>query len=77
MNVASNRSAPAEALSALAKDEDEYVRGYVASNLSTPAEALSALAKDEDEYVRGCASENLAKREQNENLVRQFVRLCL
>ena len=75
--IAQSEKTPARLLMILAKDEYANVRRIVAANLSTPAEVLSALAKDEDEYVRGCASENLAKREQNENLVRQFVRLCL
>lgn len=52
-NVAQNDDTPAEVLSALAHDADDYVRSYVASNAAdTPVEVLSALATDEDTDAR-------------------------
>ena len=75
--VAANPSAPIELLVSLLKNEDVYVRRCVATNPSAPVEVLVSLLKDEDVYVRECAKDNLSSRKQNENLVRQYVRLCL
>jgi len=56
--LASNSSTPAETLTMLAKDGDEYVRQTVASNSSTPAETLAMLANDSNSDVRWAVASN-------------------
>ena len=53
--VAYNSNTPAEALTILASDSDNYVRRGVAYNSNTPAEVLTTLAGDPNEYVRRAA----------------------
>lgn len=56
--VARNTNTPADVLSKLSADSDEYVRYRVAENPSTPADVLTKLSTDPDEHVRRTVADN-------------------
>ena len=53
--VAYNSNTPAEVLTTLASDYDDYVRRHVARNSNTPAKVLTTLSVDSHEDVRRAA----------------------